>query len=87
MNSPRNFFTRLRRYLFSARSVPREFNDNFIYPGDNNVSLRDRPQANFRSIIDQSLEAWRCDPLARRIVSLTSMRRGRVLTSSVTAVR
>ena len=72
MNSPRNFFTRLRRYLFSSRSLSREFNDNFIYPGDNNVSLRDRPQANFRSIIDQSLEAWRCDPLARRIVSLTT---------------
>ena len=72
MSSPRNFFTRLRRYLFNARSLSREFNDNFIYPGDSSVSLRDRSPANFRSIIDQSLEAWRCDPLARRVVSLTT---------------
>lgn len=72
MSSPRNFFSRLRRYLFSAHPVSREFQDNFIYPGDTSVSRRDRPSADFRSIIDRSLEAWRSDPLARRIVSLTT---------------
>ena len=72
MNSSRKFFTRLRRSLFGTRPFPQEVSDNFFYPGEGAASLRDRPTGNFRSIIEQSLEAWRSDPLARRIVSLTT---------------
>lgn len=72
MNSPRKFFTRLRRSLFGTRPVPQEIRDNFIFPGESAASLRDRPAGDFRITIAQSLEAWRSDPLARRIVSLTT---------------
>ncbi|MBQ6503674.1 MAG: hypothetical protein IJI57_07155 [Flexilinea sp.] len=72
MNSPRNFFTRLGRSLFGSRPVPQEIRDNFFFPGESAACLRDRSTGNFRSIIEESLEAWRSDPLARRIVSLTT---------------
>ena len=44
--------------------------DNVFYDGINNSGLRDRAQGNFYNVIEDSLMAWRENPLARRIVNL-----------------
>ena len=44
--------------------------DNVFYDGINNSNLRDRAQGNFINVIEASLQAWRENPLARRIVNL-----------------
>lgn len=44
--------------------------DNVFYDGINNSNLRDRPVGNFLNTIEASLQAWRENPLARRIVNL-----------------
>lgn len=72
MKKPRNFFSRLRRVLFSADPGGRPPADDFFIPGERAASQRDRSPANFRNVIEMSLDAWRTDPLARRIVSLTT---------------
>lgn len=46
--------------------------DSFFDVGESVTGVRDRPLANYRSIIEAGLNAWRDDPLARRIVSLTT---------------
>lgn len=46
--------------------------DNVFYDGISNVGLRDRSQGNFYNVIEASLQAWRENPLARRIVNLTT---------------
>ena len=58
------------RARFSRRRDPDE--PEFFYPGESTASVRDRGTADFRGVIEESLRAWRDDPLARRIVSLTT---------------
>lgn len=72
MKTPLDFFAWLRRRFSRKDPDSREEHDNFFYPGEGSISDRDRPPAKFRSTIEESLNAWRDDPLARRIVSLTT---------------
>ena len=44
--------------------------DNVFYDNVANTGLRDRAQGNFYNVIEESLMAWRENPLARRIVNL-----------------
>ena len=44
--------------------------DNVFYDGISTTGLRDRSQGNFYNVIEASLQAWRENPLARRIVDL-----------------
>ncbi|MBQ6508835.1 MAG: hypothetical protein IJI07_05110 [Flexilinea sp.] len=57
-----------RREQFANGNV----RDPFFYPGESVSTVRDRPAAGFRDVIEKSLAAWREDPLARRIVCLTT---------------
>ncbi len=67
---PSNRLLESLRARFSRRRDPDEA--EFFYPGESTAALRDRGTADFRSVIEESLQAWREDPLARRIVSLTT---------------
>ena len=72
MNTPNNLFTRLKKRFMRgklSRSMP---DDPFFVPGESAATLRDRPAAGYCEVIEHSLSAWRDDPLARRIVSLTT---------------
>lgn len=66
-----NLFTRLQKRFQRKRfsAVPA---DQFFIAGEPISGMRDRPSGNFRGIIERSLQAWREDPLARRIVCLTT---------------
>lgn len=46
--------------------------DNVFYDGINGNAFRDRAPGSFQNVIEMSLLAWREDPLARRIVNLTT---------------
>ena len=68
-----NFVKRLReRFTRINQAAKFTENDPFFYTGDSVSSVRDRSFAGFRNVIERSLFAWRDDPLARRIVSLTT---------------
>lgn len=84
MKPSRNLFKALRRRFTSEEPAGREEKDNFFYPGESFAGLRDRSYAGFRDVIEKSLAMWREDPLARRIVNLTtqfSVGRGFVITA------
>ena len=67
-----NLFSFFRkRFSGEKNDTPQETDSTFI-SGESFTGLRNRTQANYRNVIDQSLTAWRDDPLARRIVSLTT---------------
>ena len=59
---------KLREWLGIHDSVE----DPEFYTGTSPQSWRDRPQWNLQEIIEDSLTAWRENPIARRIVSLTT---------------
>ncbi len=71
-----NFFTR----VFTSSEAPRRSqfavpeNDNTFFVGSRRYDEtdRDRLEYNRQDILQQCLEAWRDNPLARRIVELTS---------------
>ena len=74
MKKPNDFLKRVRGVFRRLGDTfdggdPR---DSFFYPGAEISGLRDRPYAGFCNVIEQSLYVWREDPLARRIVSLTT---------------
>ena len=62
------------RVFFAGRSSGAKVtqDDNVFYDGLSNTGLRDRSQGNFYNVIEASLQAWRENPLARRIVNLTT---------------
>lgn len=72
MKQRNDFFTWIRKRFSKNRNARRDISDNFIYPGEASGSYRDRPLANYRTVIEKSLNAWREDALARRIVNLTT---------------
>ena len=73
MKSPHDLINQLYRRLFSRQTVSAdERKDSFFYPGKAAFTDRDRAPGDFRVTIEKSLEAWRSDPLARRIVTLTT---------------
>ena len=74
MKQSNKILDRLRRRFFreDERRSPSPEQDPFFYIGESSNTQRDRPEAGFRTIIDESLKAWRDDPLARRIVNLTT---------------
>lgn len=57
------------RHFFRKSSEKKE---NTFYTEDGMYSQRDRPLWNYRTVIEESLRMWREDPLARRIVTLTT---------------
>jgi len=65
-------FDSLRIYftenVLSRKKVQQD--DNVFYDNIQNSGLRDRAQGNFYNVIEDSLMAWRDNPLARRIVNL-----------------
>ncbi len=61
-----------KRFSGDSPEVPFEPDASFFVPGENPAFLRDRSLAGYRNVIERSLRAWREDPLARRIVSLTT---------------
>ncbi len=67
-----NLIQRLQRTFFT-QSAPTE-TDNTFYLGSDSGSaeLRERPTASRAEILRQALEAWRVNPLARRLVGLTT---------------
>ena len=62
----------LRRRFSRPRGAEVRKADDFFYTGGSSFSGRNRPSASFRTVISRCLEDWRGDPLARRIVSLTT---------------
>ena len=74
MKRPNKLLTMLRRHFSGReeRNDPLQERDPFFFPGESMLAARDRTEAGFRGIIDESLAAWRNDPLARRIVNLTT---------------
>ena len=61
-----------KRFARREQFANYDVRDAFFYPGESVSAVRDRPSADFRDVIEKSLTAWREDPLARRIVSLTT---------------
>ena len=73
MRPSADFWARLRKRLARREKFSKDAErDPFFYTGESVSALRDRPAASFRDVIERSLTAWREDPLARRIVSLTT---------------
>lgn len=73
MRPSADIFARLRKRLGRREKFSKDAErDPFFYTGESVSTLRDRPAASFRDVIERSLTAWREDPLARRIVSLTT---------------
>ena len=74
MKKPDKFLNRVRGMFrrFGSAFADGDPRDSFFYPGEEVTGLRDRPSAGFRNVIERSLYVWREDPLARRIVSLTT---------------
>ena len=72
MKQQNRFITWLRRQLSREASEPAVTHQNFFVPGESMSSVRDRPLAGYRTVIENSLRAWREDALARRIVNLTT---------------
>ena len=64
-DSLRVFFT---ENVLSRKKVQQD--DNVFYDNVASTGLRDRAQGNFYNVIEASLQAWRENPLARRIVNL-----------------
>jgi len=64
--------TWFRKRFSRGEQVPMSEKDNFFVPGEVASAFRDRPSADYRIIIEKSLQAWRDDGLARRIVNLTT---------------
>ena len=73
MNLSADIFGRIRK-VFSRgyRRDDPESEDGFFLTGESVSAVRDRTAADFRSVIECGLQAWREDPLARRIVSLVT---------------
>ena len=71
MKRSHNFFQRLRRAFRQEEAEPL-LKDDFYPSGMSGLSPRDRAPFVFRDVIARSLRAWREDPLARRIVCLTT---------------
>lgn len=70
-----NWLTRLRRRFSgeqSDRKTPRDLPNPFFIVGEGVSGPRDRSSAGFRDVIGESLEMWRDNALARRIVCLTT---------------
>ena len=67
-----NLFSFFRKRFSGEKNDTPEVTDSTFISGERFTGLRDRTQANYRSVIEESLTAWRDDPLARRIVSLTT---------------
>lgn len=61
-----------KRFARREQFARHEERDPFFYAGESVSTIRDRPAAGFRDVIEKSLTAWREDPLARRIVTLTT---------------
>ncbi len=61
-----------KRFSESGSSGRFEEQDQFFIPGESTAFQRDRTPTGYRDVIEKSLKAWREDPLARRIVSLTT---------------
>lgn len=59
------------REMFAATPQETPASDPF-FVGEETGSRRDRSYAQYRNLIDEALHVWRDDPLARRIVSLTT---------------
>ena len=72
MKQPHEFFRRLRKRFAQNRTDRPAEEDNFFIPGETPAAFRDRVPADFRTVIEQSLIAWREDPIARRIVNVTT---------------
>lgn len=72
MNRPADFFTRVRKVFRRRQFSEKQDPDPVFYVGESSAGPRDRTAADFRSVIDRSLRAWRENALARRIVSLTT---------------
>lgn len=69
--NPFNELSNRIRERFSLPPRP-ELSDNDFFTDMPPASQRDRTLPAFRSIIEDSLQCWRNDPLARRIVNLTT---------------
>lgn len=72
MKRSNNIISRLRSFFSRNGKGTERTHENFFYPGESPASFRDRPLADYRTTIEKSLKAWREDPLARRIVNLTT---------------
>ncbi len=72
MKLPFKFIAKLRRSFSRGSAEKTPAADNFFIAGDRSAGPRDRSSAGFLNVIESSLLAWREDPLARRIVSLTT---------------
>ena len=72
MKRSNKFITWLRRRFSRIERSSGITHENFFFPGESSGSFRDRTLADYRSVIEESLQAWREDPLARRIVNLTT---------------
>ncbi len=70
MNSKRKI-KRLLLSIFKNEESEQSRENDFI-TGADRAAVPDRPLWNLRTVIDCSMRAWREDPLARRIVSLTT---------------
>jgi len=64
-----NFISRFFRRLFTLRETDHTF---LVNAYSATAPERDRYPYDFQEILSQSLEAWRVNPLARRIVGLTT---------------
>ena len=67
-----DLITWLRRKLSFRKKPQQGVQDNFFNPGEAAASFRDRSLADYRVTIEKSMNAWRNDALARRIVNLTT---------------
>ena len=72
MKRSNNIISRLRSFFSRNGKGTERTHENIFYPGESPTSFRDRPLADYRTTIEKSLKAWREDPLARRIVNLTT---------------
>lgn len=67
-----DLFSALRKRFAGNSGGMAEETDNFFNTAESTSTIRDRSRAKYRNIIDDSLRAWRDDPLSRRIVCLTT---------------
>ena len=72
MKLPFDIISVLRKRFAKNSYGSGEEADNFFETGESFSSIRDRSLAKYRNIIEDGLRAWRDDPLARRIVCLTT---------------
>ena len=72
MKLPADLFSKLRRSFSRGTAEEPPADENIFFTEERSAGLRDRTAAGFQNVIESSLRAWREDPLARRIVSLTT---------------